>query len=224
MSEHGRGGLHDDDAVERLLREAAPDRPSGDDRLAELLRAAGAPGRPEEFTGEAAAMAAFRAARRGASVVQVEAPPRRLAWRRLLTVKVVALVAAVAVGGVAVAAGAGVLPNPLRPAPAASSPAPKPPHVPGSAAPTTTPSSTPGRGTPAKPAANAVGLCTSYLRHPDRADGKAAKSPAFAGLVSAAGGSDRIESYCSDLLAGRGKNGPSAKPGHPHPSRGGRAK
>lgn len=117
------------EAADRLLDAlAAGHRPRGrdgasaEDPLAGLLAAASAPGRPDELTGEDAAVAAFRAAsaeraREAAATRVLPAAPhrRRVGGRglkRLLTVKAaVAALAAVSLGGVALAAGTGNLPG-----------------------------------------------------------------------------------------------------------------
>ncbi|MFB6841094.1 hypothetical protein [Streptomyces sp. NPDC056361] len=133
----------DQDAAEQLLRgepvDAADDHARGQaERLSEALGAAraqaAAPVAGTELPGEAAALAAFRAARAatpagvgaGAAdrielgrvrLAPVAAPARR--WGRSLRYGLAAAVAAVTVGGVAVAAGTGVLPL-VGPAPASS--------------------------------------------------------------------------------------------------------
>jgi hypothetical protein len=70
--------------------------------LEAVLRAATAPGHPEELAGEEKAAAAFRAA--------VPAPRRRSLFARILTVKVVIVGAVAASTGVVLAAAGGVLP------------------------------------------------------------------------------------------------------------------
>src|SRR3712207_4770618 len=71
--------------------------------LAPLVRAASAPARDEELTGENAAVTAF---------IRAE-PSRRRPWvRRVLTVKATLVVAAAASTGVVLAATSGVLPTP----------------------------------------------------------------------------------------------------------------
>ncbi|GGU74271.1 hypothetical protein GCM10010275_06210 [Streptomyces litmocidini] len=137
----------DQEAAERLLRgepvEAVDDRARAEAaRLAEALGTARVPAVPPaagtELPGEAAALAAFRkaTAERAATaaapapvgpatlgelgrirIAPVTAPARR--WGRSLRYGLAAAVAAVTVGGVAVAAGTGVLPL-IGPAPASS--------------------------------------------------------------------------------------------------------
>ncbi|MFE5657342.1 hypothetical protein ACFQ9H_14300 [Streptomyces sp. NPDC056517] len=138
----------DQEAAERLLRgepvDAVDDHArSRAERLAGALDAARTPTLPPaartELPGEAAALAAFRAAHaeRAAALVTAAAASRteqaelgrvRLApvpagrprWGRSLRYGLAAAVAAVTVGGVAVAAGTGVLPMVGGPAPASS--------------------------------------------------------------------------------------------------------
>ncbi|WP_432114148.1 hypothetical protein [Streptomyces sp. S1] len=136
----------DEETAERLLR-GEPADPADDlarlraRRLAAALDAVRAPAAGDELPGEAAALAAFReaGAARAAAVpgpastpvsapgtpadlgrvrlARVSAPPRR--WGRSARYGLAAAVAAVAVGGVAVAAGTGALPL-VGPAPASS--------------------------------------------------------------------------------------------------------
>ncbi|MEU0370804.1 hypothetical protein ABZ070_11175 [Streptomyces sp. NPDC006283] len=172
----------DRDAAERLLRgkpvEAADARARTEAaRLAELLhRAADAGYRYDdgELPGEAAAMAAFRKARAdaagdatvpgGASLGTVQVsraarPSRGMGFARPLRFGLAAAVAGCAIGGVAVAAGSGMLPTPFddnRPLPASSvsaaaTPGPVTSPSPGGSG-TGTPSESPGAaGTPPVP-------------------------------------------------------------------------
>ncbi|WP_329282221.1 hypothetical protein [Streptomyces sp. NBC_00691] len=141
----------DQEAAERLLRgepvEAVDDHArSRAERLAGALDAARLPAVPPaartELPGEAAALAAFRAAHAERAAARAAAPvaaatvnraehaelgrvrlapvpARRPRWGRSLRYGLAAAVAAVTVGGVAVAAGTGVLPM-VGPAPASS--------------------------------------------------------------------------------------------------------
>ncbi|MFF0272272.1 hypothetical protein [Streptomyces sp. NPDC004330] len=139
----------DQETAERLLRgepvDAVDDRArSRAERLAEALDAARTPDTPPaaartELPGEAAALAAFRAAQAdraasgavaGPATARTEhaelgrvrlapVPVRRPRWGRSLRYGIAAAVTAVTVGGVAVAAGTGVLPM-VGPAPASS--------------------------------------------------------------------------------------------------------
>ncbi|MFJ8072701.1 hypothetical protein ACIQ7Q_01845 [Streptomyces sp. NPDC096176] len=172
----------DRDAAERLLRgkpvEAADARARTDAaRLVEVLhRAAGAGYRYDdgELPGEAAAMAAFRKARAEAAgdatvpggtslgtvwVSHAARPSHGVGFARPLRFGLAAAVAGCAIGGVAVAAGTGMLPTPFddnRPLPASSvsaaaTPGPVTSPSPGESGPGT-PSESPGApGTPPGP-------------------------------------------------------------------------
>ncbi|MFJ5828597.1 hypothetical protein [Streptomyces sp. NPDC093089] len=181
----------DQDAAEQLLRgepvDAADSRARGQaERLSEALGAARAdaatPVAGTELPGEAAALAAFRAATAaraaatpaGAAdrvelgrvrLAPVAAPARR--WGRSLRYGLAAAVTAVTVGGVAVAAGTGVLPL-VGPAPAGTvtageSPGPVAPKEPGIRPdPEAPPSGPGGDGTPgASPSAGATTVAPS---------------------------------------------------------------
>jgi hypothetical protein len=206
--------------AERLLSGDLTSPPDGAERLAAVLAAASAPGRPDELAGEAAAMAAFRA--RPATV-------RRWSLRHALTVKATAAIVAatVAAGGVALASGTGLLPIPFVPdkpepvpsvteAPAARTPAPKR---------TPSPAQTPP---PAPPAPNDTlpGLCAEYQKKTNAEKQKELKTKRFEELVREAGGADRVEAFCVQVLAatpqpGKGNGGnnnqgnaaPSGPPG-----------
>jgi hypothetical protein len=145
----------------------------------------------------------------------------------LVGVKAAAVALAVAVAGVALAAGTGVLPNPLNPvdAPPNSATPATPPDTPWSTTAdrrsSTPPGSSPGAsvspsatapGTSASPGAPAdhaslVGLCRAYEARGDRDPGAAMGSAAFAALVAAAGGADQVPTFCADLLAAEEPSG-----------------
>jgi hypothetical protein len=146
----------------------------------------------------------------------------------LVGVKAAAVALAVAVAGVALAAGTGVLPNPLNPvdAPPNSATPATPPDTPWSTTAdrrsSTPPGSSPGAsvspsagtapGTSASPGAPAdhaslVGLCRAYQARGDRDPGAAMGSAAFAALVAAAGGADQVPTFCADLLAAEEPSG-----------------
>ncbi|HEX2356040.1 MAG TPA: hypothetical protein VHI50_06230, partial [Micromonosporaceae bacterium] len=153
--------------------------------LEALLAAAAAPGRPHELAGEQAALAAFRAAgltgplRRGAPP---EAPARAGATaRRLVVVQAVAAVT-VAVGGVALAAGAGVAPG-LVPRPL-DAPAPAPARPESAAASAEAAQSAPPTRTPQPPVVTVYPpLPTSLVEHlpqaatPAQANGSTPPAP-----------------------------------------------
>ena len=190
------------------------------DPVARLLAAAAAPGSPRELRGEDAAALAFR------SAAAMPAPSAiRDRRKRRLTIAVAAQAACalvVAAAGVALAAGTGVLPNPLvdvstaQPAPPTARPvstestAELSPTTPRSGAVSDSPQ-------PYQPAAELFGLCQAYQAH--GGDGPSMESEAFAALVAAAGGPDRVADFCADVLVGEpGKSGdehvqPTTPPG-----------
>lgn len=219
----------DRDSAEQLLRGGPATRSGTQERLAALLAAAAAPAAAYELAGEEAALVAFRAAR-----LAPAADPRRpsmiqVARAKLLTLKVGALTlaATAALGGVALAAGTGTLPSQGRdktPASTAPSQSGKP-HAgaPGGDArprPHATKPSKPTKAHPAgSPSPSMVGLCRAYDNHPPGKRGKALQSPAFRALLTAAGGKDRVATYCAAVLAEHDRkskgNGPDDKPRGP---------
>ncbi|MCW3839049.1 hypothetical protein ONA70_02930 [Micromonospora yasonensis] len=205
----------DQETVERLLVGPVAHAPDGPEVLVQLLAAVRAAPRPHELSGEAAALQAFRLARAGSAPVLAARPGRRfLAGLLGAKVALAALVAA-ATGGVALAAVTGTMPGPLGRDPATT---------PGTSttsgpAPTSGPSAsgTPGAnrtdapgGTPAL-----AGLCIAYRSEPDESRRQALESPRFAELVTAAGGREKVASYCNRLLD---------RPGKPSGSTGGETK
>jgi hypothetical protein len=178
-------------AAERLL--AGED--VGFDRLTELLAAASAPARPRELAGEEAAMASFRYREFG----PVEGPRRssaRTPWARLVSVKVAVVAVALTTAGVALAASTGVLPAPWEVEPSTAAPSLVSSHTDRPGGGRTTTRSTP----PPSPAPSLVGLCRAYRAGVASNPGKALDNPAFGALIAAAGGRDRVERYCDDLL------------------------
>ncbi|MFG3100428.1 hypothetical protein ACGFZL_07910 [Streptomyces sp. NPDC048182] len=279
MRSEEQDGWLDPETAERVLRglppeAATPAAQQRAERLADALRAlAPPPGAADaELPGEAAALAAFRAARGGraegalplsgpsaptsaelpdgaaaartgpaerppARTPAADAAPRRTGaprsrWGRPLRFGLAAALAACTVGGVAFAAGTGVLPAPFRgtaPEPAATvsaegpgrpSPAPSPlDGVQGGTRPAATPPghratapSAPGatRGTgpedadPAVPDARRPALAAACrrVRAGERPDGDPGRV-----LAEAAGGAARVAEYCADVLAGRERTG-----------------
>ncbi|MFE2073406.1 hypothetical protein [Streptomyces misionensis] len=253
--------------AERLLRgesAEAVDAFAADraERLFELLGALSAQAAPatSELPGEQAALAAFRKARdaaaderaaapgvrlgasaRGhdAGLVRIGArtPARRPAWRRPVRLARAAGVAAGPLGGVAVAAGSGVLPTPFdeeRPAPAASATssgrplAPATPQAPtGTAAPGGTPGTAradgsdratgpdgrtgtgthPGSGAPGGRWGGAVTACR------DLRAGTGLGADRRRALDDLAGGSARVAQYCKLVLAAGEHTAVSPTPG-----------
>ena len=209
--------------LERLL-DGRPVRP---DALTELISAARASKVGAEGTGFAAALAAFRSV----SSPYSQASPRRtsmiknaaakIAAAKLLTIGGVALAAT---GGVAAAAAStGHLPSPLPHSGHASKVAVaavakshgKPSSTPSATASESASasesdsSSSPSSHPSATPSPSLRGLCQSWLSRPHE-HGKADTNPAFTVLVTAAGGKDAVQGYCTTLL--------SAGPGQPTPS------
>ena len=202
-----RGDRLDAATAERILAGVG----GGSAPVAELIWAAVASPRPHETAGEDAAVAAFAAV----GMVGAGIPPgltgaqlttsgrhrpgsRRPHWGRLLTVKALAIGLAVAAGGVALASGTGVLPNPLRPGPAAPGPDGTPSES-GHSSPADLRSGTPSAGV--LPSASLDGLCHAYLKQLASDHGAAQRSPAFAELFAAAGGVDKAAAYCDARLA-----------------------
>ena len=182
-------------------------------RLAHVLRNAAGPGSAAELGGRQQAVAAFHRARLRPGPPQRRQSMIKSAAVKLLTVKAAAIVAlVVGGGGVALAASTGALPNPLNshhPAPAASSSGSN--H--GSAGPHPAAS--------ADPSPSLVGLCHAYTDGVASADGKALDNPAFTALVTAAGGKDNVDGYCTKLLGtatthptGAPSDHPTGPPGH----------
>lgn len=176
------------EAAERLLSGDLTSPPDGTERLAALLAAASAPGRPDELAGEAAAMAAFRAQPQTV---------RRWSLRRALTVKVAAIVTAVtvAVGGVAVASGTGLLPVPFIPGKVG----PVPSGADGPAG------HQPGQGRTTNPANNPPNedvpkLCSDWQKKTAEEKPKALKGRQFERLVQDAGGEEKVEAFCARVL------------------------
>ncbi|MDP9791792.1 hypothetical protein J2S43_000304 [Catenuloplanes nepalensis] len=185
-------------------------------RLDALLAAASAPAATDrEMPGEAAALAAFRAA--------LAAPPparRRSALRdvitRVLTAKIATfgLVAAAGVGSVALATVAAPSPDESasRPAPAPAwtqtmrpLPSATPSGTPAAApavpvAPLAAPESSPsaGRRTPDRSTPGPGQLCRELGGMDDRQRDRALRDSRYHDLVRDAGGSDRVGRFCDD--------------------------
>jgi hypothetical protein len=210
----------DDASVDRLLSGAGA--PPGYAGVARLLAAAVAPPTPEELAGQAAVLAELRAVtrdRRDAAPARPPRPRRRRAGRA-----VVVVVGAMATGGVAAATGH--LPAPVReaarsvlgPAEAATSPGPAQSAAPGTA---TTGSGGAGPGgsattvapgprtdrAAAGPAARSAleELCQAYQEGNDGEQGGKLDATAFKKLAAVAGGDDRVEAFCEELLAADAK-------------------
>jgi len=178
-------------AAEQMLRGRSAGHP-----VARLLGSASAPARAEELSGEAEVLAAFRAAFAEApSVVRTEpreeASSARSLLPRSLSAKiagaVLAVTAAGAVGGVAIAAGGG-LPVQKKDAPPKKQPArtSAPPHT-RKYAPPPSPATVP---TP-----SIAELCRTYLT-------QGRKAEHLEPLIKAAGGRKKAIALCVALLGG----------------------
>jgi hypothetical protein len=179
-------------------------QPPRHDALAQLLTAALPSPDVVDIAGMDAALAAFT----GVSLVPPFPAERSPSMMKTLAAKAMAaklaivggVAAAASVGGVAFAASTGHLPSPLphstHAAPSASA------HVPAngteSAATSGSASSKPHPST--TPSPSLVGLCHSWLARP-HTNGSADTNPAFTVLVTAAGGTASVNSYCTALLA-----------------------
>ncbi|MFF7190711.1 hypothetical protein ACFZAR_37110 [Streptomyces sp. NPDC008222] len=228
----------DGDAAERLLRGEPLDAIDDDARdqaarLAETLAALAVtpPSTSEELPGEAAALAAFRAARTGADqawatsgrpdpayaahraadagLVRLGRPAangRGSRWGRPLRFGLAAALAAGMIGGVAVAAGTGALPTPFRkePGPEASVSAAVSPSQPPL---TPTPGAT-ETGTPLSSTPDAGGSAPDGSSHDEAGAG-----PGATGSASPGGDDHRrrhtgtwwlaLRSSCRDMTVGR---------------------
>jgi hypothetical protein len=179
--------------------------------LAERLAVASAAAFPGELAGEDAAVAAFVAVS-GADLAPQSgrnSMMKSAVVAKLLTLKAAVIaVTAVSAGGVALAASTGVLPNPLTPNSPSSHSTDAPDHT---------------GGPNATPSPSLIGLCTAYLAGAGADHGKALESPAFRALITAAGGQDKLDTFCAGLgvtaPGSRGAGSPTAHPtgGPSHP-------
>ncbi|MFC0439987.1 hypothetical protein [Kutzneria buriramensis] len=220
MSKHTDRHPLDRRTAERLL-DGAP--VAGGHPLADLLAAATVPAGGGELAGEDAAVAAFRAARPGP--VSHRRPSK---LKNLANARIAAVAAAVAVilGGVATAAATGYLPTPLGGHPAvvpAHASAAEPSSTTSSTSHTTKPDND-DHGSPtsgASPSPSLTGLCNAYIAGAGSDHGKALDNPAFGSLIDNAGGRDKVDEYCADLLAGQqGHNGDTNGNGKGHDPKG----
>lgn len=223
MSNHRRRHVTRN-STEHIISEVSLGHVNGDP-LTEVLAAAKPVPLDHATDGEQSAVMALRAARDGASApAAIEPAARRLA--RALTIKIAVIVAVLAGGGVAVASGAGPIPQLFgrggsththaRPSPGVAS------STSGNPRPTSSDQTTNRAESGSLPASAAtaelVALCDSYQGLPSSERAKALDTPAFAPLVSTAGGRGRVAMYCAGLTS------PSPKPhttGAPtvHPTR-----
>lgn len=198
---------HADDALGRLLAAAAPPRDHE-----HVLHS--------EFRGEAEAVAAFRQARLSPAVTSRR---RSMSVGKLFALKAAIAVVGLSGGGVALAAATGHLPAQLgghsavaaSAASSAGSSATSPAGAPSSASAS---AARTGNAHPsAIPSPGLYGLCHAYDAGAGSDPGKALSSPAFTALVTAAGGKDKVTSYCSALLASS-PSGHSGSNQHSHPT------
>ena len=128
----------------------------------------------------------------------------RTAVAKILTAKAAAVVAATAIGGVAVAAGTGSLPTQHRDGDTArQTHASQPAHPDQSTHPTGKPSTNAGSSGEhsAAPSPSMVGLCRAFAAGAGDNPGKALENPAFTALITAAGSKDKVTSFCTAVLA-----------------------
>jgi hypothetical protein len=204
MSKRRRGPF-DRDTAEQLLGGLPTSRPAGgSDALADLLAAAAAPARNHELAREHEARGAFRAARLSPVTQPRRRPMIRTSLARVLTLKIAAVAAAaLAAGGVALAAGTGHLPSHLGGANPAAHASPSG---------TGKPSSTDHPSATAMPSAALYGLCRAYTANVGTDPGKALESRAFTALIAAAGGKDNVSSFCAAVLSAGPGHKPSSHP------------
>jgi hypothetical protein len=187
--------------------------------LVALLDAAKAPPTVGEWAGEAAAVAAFVAAYRGAAPAPAEPSRVRIpSLARAATMKVAAGVAVLVVGGTAVAAETGALPDAAQQqahgwfsvlgVPPPTPRAPSPEAVPPSGADPTTvrPTSTPGPPTTPTPGSNgsssatARGLCLAWRADTATEQGKKMTAKSRRALAALAGDESKIPAFCARHL------------------------
>jgi hypothetical protein len=220
--------------AERLLRGRSVTGPADPGRreVAHVLRAATAPPLPEEVAGEEAAVALFR---RQYDLGRT-APARAPSWlsrrrpRRVMVMRLAVAFGVLLLGGVATGAETGLLPAALQqrahslfssfgvPPPTAGpstghSDQPQPGVTPSGAS---EPPGVTASGSPYPKAA--VGWCHSY----DNGNGKLSAKE-LADLSAAAGGTNKIASFCAEVLRAAASAAPGAAattppvdhPGHP---------
>jgi hypothetical protein len=216
-------------ALDRLLDgDFATERTTPDvEALADLLSAAAGPPSDRELAGQTAAIAAFARERDvGSHRRQATVARRRSMLATLLGTKLAAAAAAGAIGfgGLAAAAYAGALPEPIQDfahqtvgAPSASSDHSDPGNQ-GSAHRHSEASEHANTGQssqavgPDATGSASYGLCTAFAE--ERAEnGKVdTKSVAYQALVKAAGGADNIDEFCAGVAAPREGSGSASVP------------
>ena len=181
----------DKDIAEHVLRDAPAGRLHARDPLSQLLQAAAAPASADELAFEHEAIAAFHlSAQRSVTSLPRRRSKMKSALAKVLTLKAIAVLAAVSAGGVALAASTGVMPNPLERFL---------PGAPGSAHPT--PPATTGPGSHGTTSPSVIGLCRAFVAGVGVDRGSALEDPAFSVLITTAGGKDKVDGYCTEVLA-----------------------
>jgi hypothetical protein len=217
--------------------------------ISRVVSAVCAPATPAEISGESDAVMLFTAAISASSSPQRRRFMLKPALANLFAAKLAtvggAAAAAVATGGIAVAAVTGNLPTQgddhPRPHPmhTIASQSPNPSHSPETSpdADDDTPiashkpvsSRTPEPSPVVKPSPNPSldGLCRAFQAGALNNDGKADESTAFTVLITAAGGKDKVTSYCATRIGTPKPHGesdnhgkPSDTPGHGHDGNG----
>jgi len=214
-------------SAERTLAALARDASRCDEPVAELLSALFAPSLDRETAGERQALSALTAARQEPIAVR-RTGTRGRRFRQLLTIKAAVAAAILAVSGVAVAAGSGDLARALGggtvgagPRPPAAARAPGAAGL--SASRSTSHGTTPVEPGPTPAASRAALISSCREFNALNADGqhKTLRGQAFADLVQAAHGRNRVSAFCAVLLAGGSPEppAPSESAGAPsHPS------
>lgn len=208
-SQEGRSPM-DRKTAEELLRGDRAGHP-----LTELLAAAKAPATAGELSGEADALAAFRAAAQSPDVVPRR---RRSMLAKLLTLKVAAAAFActATVGGVALAASTGALPNPIG----SERPSHSPSHS-ASRSPSASHAPRPSFSARPVPSGSALpDLCREWAGKDRDHRAKALDDAHFGELVKRAGKKDRnrVEQFCGlrePAPSGKPSARPSGRPGLP---------
>src|SRR5215471_11339798 len=197
--------------AEAILTGTATER----SELVQIIAAAQGPATADELAGEADAMMQFQAARPEPAAAHGLTVRKRLSDKLLAAkVGIAAALAAVATGGVALAAAAHTQTEPAHHAPPASTSVAGPSHDGTPATPKATTAAVPappshaaaasaaptapggaGSHPSASPSPSLRGLCVAYLAN-GIAGGTRMDNPAFGALVSAAGGKDKITAYC----------------------------
>jgi hypothetical protein len=200
--------------AEAILTGTAAER----SELTQIIAAARGPATSDELAGEAAAMIRFQAARLDPAAAHGVTVRRRMSDKVLAAKVGIAAALVAATGGVALAAAAHTQTEPAHhalpasasvaapshdgtPTPRATRAAVPPPPPPSHAAAASAAPTAPGAGShpSASPSPSLRGLCIAYLAN-EITGGKRMDNPAFGALVAAAGGKDKVTTYCLTLL------------------------